>query len=732
MRYRFVLYGILFMGVLLLAACGSESPTPTAEPVAKVAEACPEAQPCPACPTCPEAVVQDVPFEQLWASSPHADASSVAFTYWDNADPAEVPPSCAKCHSTSGFQDFLGLDGSEAGVVDKPAPIGTVVNCSACHNQATAAMSSVTFPSGLEINSLGPEARCMQCHQGRTSTLQVNGAIEKAGLVDDLDKTNEELAFINIHYYAAGATLYGTQAKGGYEYAGKSYDAKFEHVAGFDSCVSCHNPHTLEVEVEACSACHTGVASQDDLKDIRMAGSMVDYDGDGDTSKGVYYEIGGLQEKLLQAIQAYANEISGKAIVYDSHSHPYWFIDSNENGVADPEEVNRDNRYNAWTGRLLQAAYNYQVSKKDPGGYAHGGKYLLQLLHDSIADLNTVTTQKVDLSTAVRDDAGHFAASTHAFRYWDAQGEVPAACARCHTASGLPLYLKEGVNIGAHPSSGLACASCHNDLATFTRFEVGAVKFSSGVSLDSGSADSNLCLNCHQGRESTTTVNAAITRAGVADDAVSEALSFRNPHYFPAAATLFGTEAKGAYEYAGQAYNGRFTHLPAFSNCIQCHDSHSLEVNVNSCSNCHGEVKSSADLVKIRFSEGDFDGDGDAAEGLAGEISTMKEALLAGIQEYAAGNEATVAIVYDAHSHPYWFIDTNENGVADADEVNSGNRYNTWTPRLLRAAFNYQWVSKDPGAYAHNGLYMIQVLYDSLNDIGVDTSGMTRPAVTAP
>jgi hypothetical protein len=46
---------------------------------------------------------------------------------------------------------------------------------------------------------------------------------------------------------------------------------------------------------------------------------------------------------------------------------------------------------------------------------------------------------------------------------------------------------------------------------------------------------------------------------------------------------------------------------------------------------------------------------------------------------------------------------------------------------LLRAAYNYQWVAKDPGAFAHNGKYMMQVLIDSLKDIGGNVSSMTRP-----
>lgn len=52
-----------------------------------------------------------------------------------------------------------------------------------------------------------------------------------------------------------------------------------------------------------------------------------------------------------------------------------------------------------WTPRLLKAAYNYQVAKKDPGGYVHNPTYLLQLLYDSLDSLS----QQVDLDmTALR------------------------------------------------------------------------------------------------------------------------------------------------------------------------------------------------------------------------------------------------------------------------------------------------------------------------------------------
>jgi len=69
--------------------------------------------------------------------------------------------------------------------------------------------------------------------------------------------------------------------------------------------------------------------------------------------------------------------------------------------------------------------------------------------------------------------------------------------------------------------------------------------------------------------------------------------------------------------------------------------------------------------------------------------------------------------------------------VVDPEEANPQNRYNAWTPRLLRAAYNYQFATKDPGGYAHNGKYILQILYDSLEDLSravpISMKGMIRP-----
>lgn len=736
-KYLFV--GLLLIGLALaIAACSSSTTPPTVVPTVQSCPAIPTAAACPTQAPVPTPVVLVPEIEAAWAGSGHADSTAEAFRHWDSADPKEVPTSCARCHTPTGYLDFLGADGSAVGVVDNPQPVSNGITCETCHNAATVALDTVTFPSGIVVNNLGPEARCMVCHQGRASGSTVDKAIATNNLTDTLDTVSSELSFINMHYFTAAATQYGSVAAGGYQYAGNVYDGKFQHAGGLDTCISCHNQHTLEIKVDTCKECHTNVASEEDLVNIRMNGSLVDYNGNGDVTEGIAAELSGMQDILLKAIQAYGKEVAGSPIVYDGSSYPYFFTDTNDNGIAETTEITSTNSYASWTGRLVKATYNYQMSVKDPGAFAHNAKYVIELLYDSTADLNTKLSTPIDMTALHRIDAGHFAASEMAFRDWDDAGEVPATCSKCHSATGLPLFIKEaaassdkvtGVTIGQPVSQGFECSTCHDSSNFPARYAVAKVKFPSGAVLTfpgDTPPDANICLLCHQGRESTVSVNKAI--GDLPADTVSADLRFRNPHYFGAGATLFGTEAKGAYEFTGKTYLGHHAHVDAGLSCVTCHDVHALTVNTTLCAGCH---PGNTGPDTIRMGTTDYDGDANVTEGMFDEVKTESELLYAAIQKYST-DVAKSPLVYDGGSYPYFFIDTNANSAADPDELKSANAYASWTPNLLRAAYNYQWFQKDPGAFTHNGKYILQVLYDSIQAVRGDVSKLTRPPVPAP
>ncbi|MHA1190635.1 MAG: cytochrome c3 family protein [Alphaproteobacteria bacterium] len=264
----------------------------------------------------------------------------------------------------------------------------------------------------------------------------------------------------------------------------------------------------------------------------------------------------------------------------------------------------------------------------------------------------------------------HADAAAEAFTHWDEDGEIPGACATCHSGKGFVDFINSDGNEAGMLDHSVAigslidCQTCHNKTAG----ELNAVKFPSGVTM-SGLDSSARCIVCHQGRESTIGVNRAVT--DLDDDTVSADLGFLNVHYRAAAAT-----------------------------------------------------------ETIRTTKEDLDGDGDTSEGIVGEIATMHGALLRAIADYAASVAGT-AVIYDSHAYPYFFADTNANGVSDEGEAIFPNRYQSWTPRLLRAAYNYQFVAKDTGAFAHNPHYVAQIIYDSLESLAartdIDMAQMVRP-----
>jgi len=71
-------------------------------------------------------------------------------------------------------------------------------------------------------------------------------------------------------------------------------------------------------------------------------------------------------------------------------------------------------------------------------------------------------------------------------------------------------------------------------------------------------------------------------------------------------------------------------------------------------------------------------------------------------------------------------VDNDGDGKAD---LKDGKKvaFSTWTPRLFKAAFNFNFLRKNPGAQVHNARYVIQIAIDTIEDLGGDISKYVRP-----
>lgn len=309
-----------------------------------------------------------------WHRSAHSDASSEAFSQWDEG--GAIPAVCSVCHAGAGFRAYHGLDGSDPGLPAEPIPTGGVVDCETCHDPGLSRVERISMPSGVSHPVEGVEAACLTCHQGRSSGQDV---VQATGDAPE-DRPDPDLRFINPHYATAAATWLGGYGGAGYHYEGRDYSGRFFHARPIGTCVSCHQPHTLEVARETCLSCHeTGVPEE-----IRI--SRQSYDGSGDTSVGIHSDIEANARLLKKMISDYATQVTDRPIVYDGNRYPYFFADANGDGVADMVD-GRAQSYADWTPRLLRAAYNWKLVTADPGAYVHNPHYALELLHDSIADL---------------------------------------------------------------------------------------------------------------------------------------------------------------------------------------------------------------------------------------------------------------------------------------------------------------------------------------------------------
>ncbi|MGE5676260.1 MAG: multiheme c-type cytochrome, partial [Mycobacterium leprae] len=350
-----------------------------------------------------------------------------------------------------------------------------------------------------------------------------------------------------------------------------------------------------------------------------------------------------------------------------------------------------------------------------------------------------------------------FAGSAHgnptgdAWAHYDWRGTGRDACQRCHNGTAFAGRLEVlgttpgnffGTTGGGQPGEVLNCSACHADVST-GELRAASHQFSipcsnsASIAYDVPGA-SALCVRCHGGRESGDSIKGST--GNFAD------LSFINSHYLAAGATIYN---KGGYHFAGQTYTTSGYHkeigaADAYGTgsagpCVACHMSagngHSWNFvtkdaegritanNSTICVNCHGALT------------------GAALESTKQEYEAALAALKAAL--------AAKGILFN-NAHPYFYKDLNGNGLFDeATEAGSSNAFKNWDgvdlngaadggtgqgKDVMGAAFNYNLLVHEPGAWAHNKQYALKLIADScdlLADGVVDGAGVPAAVTTA-
>lgn len=347
-------------------------------------------------------------------------------------------------------------------------------------------------------------------------------------------------------------------------------------------------------------------------------------------------------------------------------------------------------------------------------------------------------------------------------------------CVRCHTATGYINYVSSNFtdirpwgqaeyNAGNKTKQPLACNACHDDgIGNAYTFKTRAVPSITGYYNYSSKltkklllsyqfpdlGTSNICMACHTAREIGDTVKTAASNGLNFTNA-----GFINSHYLTAGATIFRVSG---YTFPGRTYEnvfyqhdqiGRNNFLGTGSKgpCVTCHMSspekhHFLPVakddsgNVTAvtsavCNGCHSQrpwTKDTLEERKLAFQA--------ALDALKDQLAkrgiyfyeahpyfytaTYNPAYLESkasphctsnlpVVNWQTGGNASVTPIFKVTGGKTIFnrcsSATNVPGTAGTGSHNMG------------AAFNYNLLKHDPGAFAHNSYYVKRLIYDSID-----------------
>lgn len=333
---------------------------------------------------------------------------------------------------------------------------------------------------------------------------------------------------------------------------------------------------------------------------------------------------------------------------------------------------------------------------------------------------SALQTQRLDWATS-----GHANTSGHAWMSNDFK--TLNGCVQCHTTAGFIAYSTSKITAAWGAASRtrdvLTCNACHTDISN------GAVRATLPVQPYADDAytnpnvgnSSNLCLKCHSGSQSGQSIKAKVTAGADFTN-----MAFIGSHSSAAAGILFKSIG---YEYSGQDYGNKW-HFKHDKIGISNYTAYGY--NTGSSGPCLGCHMSSPN--KHTFSP--------LAKNAGGVVTAIISPSCAGCHtgpaylnagrmnnreaKYAASLIVLQKVleskgIYYAATAPYFYKSA---GTADP-----GNAVTNWVnANTMGAAFNFNLLQREPGAYAHNMIYTKRLIYDSIDFLD---NGMFDNSVSA-
>ena len=294
------------------------------------------------------------------------------------------------------------------------------------------------------------------------------------------------------------------------------------------------------------------------------------------------------------------------------------------------------------------------------------------------------------------------------------------ACQMCHTTSGAIAFMTASEKgTGYNPPLSfdpdfapemLLCSGCHTDSRGYLR-KPGPIT----VHYDDvppftfpDLAGSNICMTCHTGRESGGSIKNST------DDFSNK--SFVNSHYLTAGATVFSVSG---YEYDVDGNPGTDDYANVFFVHDQIGINDPLSTGIEGpCVGCHLSSTQSHLFMPVTH-----DGSGHitaitstvCSECHSGSFSInagILDSLKTGYHDALAALEGALSIrgYTFLGRHPYFSA---KDWTAAGDPSGKHD---------MGAAFNYNLLEHDPGAYVHNRIYVKRLIFDSID--WVDNSNL--------